>query len=64
MNVKSLQTALETIEKIASLNNEDEKNKVLSDIYMIAHAFNGRCKNPHNDWKEVEAEMSEKLKDY
>lgn len=55
---------LETIEKIAMINNEDEKNKPLSDIYMIAHAFAGQCDNPHGDWRELEENIKEKLKNY
>ncbi len=55
---------LRTIEKIAIINNEDEKNKVLSDIYCIAHAFAGDCGNPHSDWVKLQEEIENKLKDY
>lgn len=60
--IKQLQRALETIDKIASLNNEDESNQVLNDIYRIAHAFSGKCEHP--DWKQFEEEVANKLKDY
>lgn len=59
-----MREAMLTIEKIASINNEDEKNSVLLDIYMIAHSFAGRCNNPHDNWKKFMYEMEEKLKDY
>ena len=59
-----LRDVLETIEKIVSINNEDEKNPVLNDIYRISHAFTGRCKNLHTDWREFQEKMAEKLKDY
>ena len=55
---------LETIEKIAIINNEDEKNKVLSDIYIIAHTFAGSCENPHSDWEELYEKIKKELKDY
>ncbi len=60
----SEQKALLTIEKIASLNNEDEKNNVLNDIYRIAHTFSTTCENLHPDWKEFCDTMAEKLKNY
>ena len=60
--IKQLKRAMQTIDKIASINNEDETNQVLNDIYKIAHAFSGSCKHP--DWEEFESEMAEKLKDY
>ena len=56
--------ALETIEKIAMMNNEDENNKALIDIYCIAHASIGNCKNKHEDWVELQKEIEIKLKDY
>jgi hypothetical protein len=59
-----LKRALDTIDKIASINNEDEKDKVLNDIYKIAHAFSGSCKNSHKEWKLFEAKMAKKLKNY
>ena len=55
---------LETIEKIATINNQDEKNNVLNDIYCIAHSFGGRCKNPHTDWRLLCDELYDKLKVY
>ena len=62
--IKKLKRALETIQKICMINDEDCSNKILTDIYKIAHAFEGTCGNPHNDWKEFEKEMAEKLKNY
>ena len=62
--IKKLKRVLNTIDKIASINDEDGKNKVLGDIYKIAHAFSGECGNPHNDWKEFENKMAKKLKNY
>ena len=59
-----LRQVLETIESIASINNQDEKNPVLNDIYRIAHAFTARCKNPHTDWRELQEIIRNKLKDY
>ena len=64
MTKVELQRALNTIDKVSSINNEDEKNKVLSDIYKIAHAFSGKCENPHSDWVEFEEKMAIKLKNY
>lgn len=55
---------LATIEKIAMINNEDEKSKPLSDIYMIAHSFVGKCDNPHEDWRTFQEEISNNLKNY
>ena len=55
---------LETIESIAMINNPDEKNNVLNDIYCIAHAFTGKCKNPHNDWRHMQEDIKGKLKDF
>ena len=53
-----------TIEKIACMNNEDERNPVLLDIYRIAHTFSGHCDNHHEDWRQFADEMEIKLKDY
>ena len=60
----AMRKALRTIQKIAMINNEDEKNEPLNDIYMIAHSFIGDCDNHHEDWKEFTDEMEENLKDY
>ena len=60
----ALREALRTIEKIAMINNEDEKNIALNDIYMISHSFIGDCDNPHEDWKQFADEMEKKLKNY
>ena len=54
--------AFETIEKIATINNEDEKDKVLLDIYKIAHLF-GDCQNPHLKWQKEYERIKIKLKD-
>ena len=59
-----LHQVLETCEKIIMINNEDEKNPILNDLYKIIHPFIGRCKNSHDDWREFEEEMNEKLKNY
>ena len=59
-----LRKVLETIEKIASINNEDETNVVLNDIYRIAHVFAGSCKNPHEDWQKLQEEVAVNLKNY
>ena len=45
-------------------NKEDEKDEVLNDIYRIAHAFDGSCKNPHHDWRELHEEIKKKLENY
>ena len=55
---------LKTIEKIATINNEDGENKVLNDIYCIVHAFIGDCKNPHSDWKELQEKIENNLKTF
>lgn len=59
-----LRQVLETCEKIIMINNEDERNPILNDLYKIIHPFIGRCDNPHDDWREFEEKMNEKLKDY
>ena len=59
-----LRSVLATAEKVISLNNQDEKNNVLNDLYMIIHPFVGSCNNPHDDWRGFQEEMSEGLKDF
>jgi len=54
---------LQTISKVAMINNQDEKNDVLNDIYCIAHSFEGTCKNPHNDWRLLHDKIDGQLKD-
>ena len=54
---------LETIERICIVGNPDEKNSYLNDIYCIAHAFAGHCDNHHEDWRELQEKLREKLKD-
>lgn len=61
---KKMQDVLTTIEKIAMINNEDEKDRTLLEIYTIAHAFAGHCCNPHEDWKKLAEKTKEQLKDY
>jgi len=62
LSLNECRRALVTIDKIASINNEDEKDNVLNDIYKIAHAFSGKCS--HNDWKKFHDKMEKRLKDY
>ena len=59
-----MRKALRTIEKIAVINNQDEKNIVLNDIYRIAHAFIGDCNNRHEDWKQFADETEKKLEKF
>ena len=60
----TLRNALRTIMKIAMINNEDEKNKVLTDIYIIAHSHIGDCDNPHEDWIKEANKIEEELKGF
>ena len=62
LSLNECRRALVTIDKIASVNNEDEKDNVLNDIYMIAHAFSGKCL--HDDWKKFHDKIEKRLKDY
>lgn len=55
---------LETVEKIVMINNEDEKDSILNDIYMVVHPFVGRCDNPHEDWREKQEKLREQLKNF
>ena len=59
-----LRSVLATAEKIIRINNQDEKNNVLNDLYRIIHPFAGDCNNPHNDWRDFQEQMSERLKDF
>lgn len=59
-----MRKAMKTIQSICMINNEDEKNPILNDIYRIAHAHAGVCDNPHPEWIEFSDIMAEKLKDY
>ena len=63
-NLMECRRALVTIDKIASVNNEDEKDNVLNDIYMIAHAFSNSCESSHDDWKKFQTKIEKRLKDY
>lgn len=54
---------LSTVEKIVMINNENEDNKVLNDIYMVVHPYVGTCNNVHEDWRLFTNEMEKKLKD-
>ena len=58
------QQVLETAEKVIMINNQDEKNLILNDLYKIIHPFVGHCDNHHEDWREFQEEMREKLKDF
>lgn len=60
----AMRKAMYTIECIARVGNDDEKNPVLNDIYRVAHSHAGHCDNPHPDWIKFTDEMAEKLKDY
>ena len=59
-----LRSVLATAERVISINNQDEKNDVLNDLYRIIHPFVGTCNNRHNDWRDFQEQMSEKLKDF
>lgn len=61
-NIKELKEVLTLIEKITSEDYYVPDEQKLTEIYKIAHAFSGHCKNPHNDWKEFAEELREKLK--
>ena len=52
------------LEKIATINNQDEADPVLNDIYSIAHAFAGHCQNPHLDWRKKQIEIADGLKNF
>ena len=55
---------LQTAEKVIMLNNPDEKNPVLNDLYMLIHPFAGKCDNPHWEWRTFAEEMKNKLVDF
>ena len=55
---------LETIEKIVTINNGDEKNPLLSEIYTIVNPFVGSCDNPHWDWREKQEKILKNLENY
>ena len=61
---EQIKEVLLTIEKVASINNENGDDKVLTKIYTIAHPYAGHCKNPHEDWKSEAKIIKEELKDY
>ena len=50
----------ELIEELLILNNQDEKDEFLNELYIIIHLANCDCKNPHTDWKK---RIDEKYKD-
>ena len=60
----AMRKAMRTIEKIVVINNEDEKNPVLNDIYRIAHSYIGDCDNPHLDWRLFADEMEKELEKF
>ena len=55
---------LKMAEKIIMINNADEQNLVLNDLYKIIHPFVGSCDNPHWDWREFADETERKLSNY
>ena len=57
--------ALETIEKIISLADPDEKDKTLRMIYRIAHSANKAhsCWRAHENWRQEEKILREQLKE-
>ena len=59
-----LRSVLATAERVISINNQDEKNDVLNDLYRIIHPFAGSCNNPHDDWRGFQEEMKERFKDF
>lgn len=58
-----LHQVLETISRIAIINNKDETNKGLNDIYRIAHAYSATCVS-HYDWMKYEEEITKELENY
>jgi len=57
-----LRQVLGTAEKIVVAANQDEKNEVLNDLYMVIHPFVGRCDNLHHDWREFQEKLNGELK--
>ncbi|MEK6880384.1 MAG: hypothetical protein AABY22_12280 [Nanoarchaeota archaeon] len=55
---------LETAEKVITINNQDEKNTVLNDLYKLIHPFVGKCDNHHEDWREYGEKLEVNLKDF
>lgn len=40
------------IEELLILNNQDETNEFLNDLYIIIHIANWDCEIKHKDWKK------------
>uniref|UniRef100_A0A6M3LMP5 Uncharacterized protein n=1 Tax=viral metagenome TaxID=1070528 RepID=A0A6M3LMP5_9ZZZZ len=52
--------ALLTIDHLLSKIDIGE-DKLLNQIYMIAHSATGTCGNPHADWKRETAKLYKRL---
>lgn len=48
------------IERIASHQTNSEENDAWSDVYMLVHVFNEKCKHP--DWEHKLEELEKELK--
>ena len=59
-----LRSVLETAERVISINNQNEDNLVLNDLYKIIHPYVGQCDNQHDDWRLFEEEINKNLKNY
>ena len=60
--IEKLKRVLETISMIAAIKDPCEENEAMQDIYDIARAFSEADKDPHNDWKEKEEIIYNKIK--
>jgi len=52
--------ALRVIDML-TCNDEYENNKLLSDIYKVAHSASGICDNEHEEWQKETRELYEAL---
>ena len=43
---------LQLLEELIIIHNQDEKDKLLNDLYIIIHLARWECDNPHLDWQE------------
>ena len=59
-----LRSVLEVAEKLIVMNNENEKNKVLNDLYILLHPYIGKCKNIHQDWRDFGDNLGKDLEKY
>lgn len=48
---------LKLAEEMVILNNQDEKDPFLTNLYMVLHLANWDCENSHEDWKEEVEEL-------